>query len=57
MLRRGGGVHRRAANDPDPTVAISHLEPDILGCKVRWASGSITKAVEVMGFQLSSFRS
>ena len=38
---------------------ISHLEPDILECKVKWALGSITtnKAREVMEFQLSCFKS
>ena len=38
---------------------ITHLEPDILECKVRWALESITpnKVVEVMEFQLSYFRS
>ena len=38
---------------------ITHLEPDILECEVKWASGSITtnKASEVMGFQLSYFKS
>ena len=34
---------------------ITHLEPDILECKVKWALG--TKLVEVMEFQLSYFRS
>ena len=34
---------------------ITHLEPDILECEVKWALGSITisEAVEVMEFQLS----
>ena len=38
---------------------ITHLEPDILGCEVKWALGTITitKLVEVMEFQLSYFRS
>ena len=37
---------------------ITHIEPDILECKVKWALGSITtKLVEVMEFQLSSFKS
>ena len=37
---------------------ITHLEPDILECEVKWALGSITtKLVEVMEFQLSYFRS
>ena len=38
---------------------ITHLEPDILECEVKWALGSITmnKVVEVMEFQLSYFKS
>ena len=37
---------------------ITHLEPDTLECKVKWALGSITiKCVEVMEFQLSYFKS
>ena len=38
---------------------ITHLEPDNLECEVKWALGSITmnKAVEVMEFQLSYFKS
>ena len=38
---------------------ITHLEPDILECKVQWALGSVTlnKLVEVMEFQLSYFKS
>ena len=38
---------------------ITHLEPDILECEVKWALESITtnKAREVMEFQLSSFKS
>ena len=37
---------------------ITHLEPDILEFKVKWALGSIiTKLVEVMEFQLSYFKS
>ena len=36
---------------------ITHLEPDILEYKVKWALGSITtKLVEVMEFQLSYFK-
>ena len=37
---------------------ITHLEPDILECEVKWALGNIrrTKLVEVMEFQLSSFK-
>ena len=38
-------------------VVITHLEPDILDCEVKWALESITmnKASEVMEFQLSYF--
>ena len=38
---------------------ITHLEPDILECEVKWALGNITvkKLVEVMEFQLSYFKS
>ena len=38
---------------------ITHLEPDILECEVKWALESITmnKALEVMEFQLSYFKS
>ena len=32
---------------------ITHLEPDILECEVKWALESITELVEVMEFQLS----
>ena len=36
---------------------ITHLEPDILESKLKWALGNITmsKLVEVMEFQLSYF--
>ena len=36
---------------------ITHLEPDILECEVKWALESITtnKVVEVTEFQLSCF--
>ena len=38
---------------------VTHLEPDILECEVKWALGSIstTKLVEVMEFQLRYFKS
>ena len=38
---------------------ITHLEPDILECGVKWALESITKTklVEVMEFQLNYFKS
>ena len=38
---------------------ITHLEPDILECEVKWAleASRQTKLVEVMEFHLSYFRS
>ena len=38
---------------------ITHLQPDILECEVKWALGSITitKVVEVTEFQLTYFKS
>ena len=40
-------------------ITHTHLELDILECKVRWALESITKnkLVQVMEFQLSCFKS
>ena len=37
---------------------ITHLEPDMLECEVKWALGSIitNKTMEVMEFQLSYFK-
>ena len=49
-------LYKKDLNDPDDNHdgMITHLEPDILECKVKWASGIITtKLVEVMEFQLS----
>ena len=35
---------KQGLNDPDNhDGVITHLEPDILECKVKWALGSITK--------------
>ena len=35
-------IHRRDLNDPDNhNGVITHLEPDILECEVKWALGSI----------------
>ena len=47
-------------HDPDNhDGVITHLEPDILECKVKWALECITtnKAVEVMEFPLSYSKS
>ena len=51
---------KKDLNDPDNhDGVITHLEPDILECEVKWALGSITrnKASELMELQLSYFRS
>ena len=35
-------LYKKAPNDPDNHEGvITHLEPDILECEVRWALGSI----------------
>ena len=45
-------------NSDNHDGVITHLEPDILECEVKWALGSITlnKLVEVMEFQLLLFQ-
>ena len=62
-------IHRRTVqknilmkdlNDPDNhNGVITHLEPDVLECEVKWALGTLlgTKLVEAMEFQLSYFKS
>ena len=50
------GLYKKDLNDPDNhDGVITHLEPDILECEVKWALGSL-KLVEVMEFQLSYFK-
>ena len=52
-------LYKKDHNDLDNhNGGITHLEPDILECKVKWALGSITMntAVEVIEFQLSYFK-
>ena len=46
-------------NQENHDGVITHLEPDILECEVKWALESITmnKLVEVMEFQLRYFKS
>ena len=60
ILRRGGKntqeeLYKKDFNDPDShNGVITHLQPEVLECKVKWALGSITtKLVKVMEFQLS----
>ena len=53
-------LYKNDLHDPhNHNSVITHLEPDILECKVEWALGSITvnKASGVMEFQLSCFKS
>ena len=53
-------LYKRELHGPDKhDGVITHLEPNILKCEVKWALGSITqtKLVEVMEFQLSYFKS
>ena len=56
-------IHRKTAkkelHDQDNhDGVITHLEPDILECEVKWALESITtNTVEVMEFKLSYFKS
>ena len=49
-------IYKKELHNPG---VITHLEPDILECKVKWALESITtnKAVEVMELQLSYIKS
>ena len=48
-------LHNIDLNDPDNhNGMVTHLEPDILECEVKWALGSIsTNKVEVTEIQLS----
>ena len=53
-------LYKNDLQDPDNhDGVITHLEPDILECDVRWALGSITKnkASGGMEFQLRYFKS
>ena len=43
MARIQGITVKKALHDPDNhDGVITHLEPDILECEVKWALGSIT---------------
>ena len=53
-------LYKKDFHDPDNhDGVITHLEPDILECEVKWALGASlqTKLVEVIEFQLSYFKS
>ena len=51
-------LYKRDLHDPvNHDGVITHQEPDILECEVKWALASLrTKLVEVMEFQLSYFK-
>ena len=52
-------LYKKDIHDSDNNGVITHQEPHILECEVKWALESITlnKLVEVMEFQLSYFKS
>ena len=53
-------LHKKDLHDSDNhDGVVTHLEPDILECEVKWALESIAtnKASGVMVFQLSYFKS
>ena len=50
-LQKSTELYKKGLSDPDNyDGVVTHLEPDILECEVKWALGSIlqTKLVEVM---------
>ena len=52
--------YKKDLHDPDNhDDVITHLQPDILECEVKWTLGSITtnKLVEVMEFLVNYFKS
>ena len=49
-------LYKKGLHDTDNhDGVITHLEPDILECEIKWALGSIT--MNKMEFQLSYFKS
>ena len=52
-------LYKKDLQDPDNHDGVlTHLEPDILECEVKWALESIiTNIVEVMEIQLRYFKS
>ena len=52
-------IYKKSLNDPENQDAIvTHLEPDILKCEVKWALGNITmnKASEGNGIPAGLFQ-
>ena len=59
MARIHGRTVQKNLHDPDNhDIVITHLEPDILECEVKWALGSITmnKAGEGDGIPVELFQ-
>ena len=53
-------LYKKELHDPDNhDSVITHLEPDILECEVKWAlkASLQTKLAEVIELQLNSFKS
>ena len=52
-------IQKRSSRPDNHDGVITHLEPDILECEVKWAykASLWTKLVEVMEFQLSYSKS
>ena len=58
MQEHRRSIQKHLQNPDNQDGVITHLEPDILECEVKWTLASLqTKLVEVMEFQLSSFKS
>ena len=50
-------LYKKDLYNPDNhNGVITHLEPDILECEVKWEASLQTKLVEVMEFQLNYFK-
>ena len=50
-------LYKKDLHDPgNHDGGITHLEPDILECEVKWEALLRTKLVEVMEFQLRYFK-
>ena len=50
-------LYKKDIYDPDNhDGVITHLEPDILECEVKWEASLWTKLVQVMAFQLSNLQ-
>ena len=54
----GRTIQKRSSGPDNHDDVITHLEPDILECKVKWALGSITmnKASEGDGIPIELFQ-